>query len=223
MGALRSKCERFQRICMSTAHMSSTHRQSLKRCPWLGIADAEYQRYHDEEWGVPLTDDRALFEKLVLEGFQAGLSWLTILKKRPNFRRAFAGFAPERVAHFGAKDVARLMKDEGIVRNRAKIEATISNAKAYARLAERTSLSEFLWGFLGTGPVQNQYEVMADIPAQTDLSRRMSKALKAEGFRFVGPTTLYAFMQSAGMVNDHLVDCHRHAPCAKLQRARAMH
>ena len=208
---------------MNTTHMSSARRQSLKRCSWPGIADAEYQRYHDEEWGVPLTDDRALFEKLVLEGFQAGLSWLTILKKRPNFRCAFSGFEPERVARFGARDIARLMKDEGIVRNRAKIEATISNAKAYARLAEHTSLSEFLWGFLETGPIQNQHRVMADIPAQTELSGRISKALKAEGFRFVGPTTLYAFMQSAGMVNDHLVDCHRHAPCAKLQRSRAMH
>jgi len=203
--------------------MTSARRQTLKRCPWPGIADTEYQRYHDEEWGVPLTEDRELFEKLVLEGFQAGLSWLTILKKRPNFRRAFAGFEPARVARFGARDIARLMKDEGIVRNRAKIEATIGNARAYARLAERTSLSDFLWGFLERGPIQNQYEVMSDIPAQTDLSRHMSKALKAEGFRFVGPTTLYAFMQSAGMVNDHLVDCHRHRPCAKLQQARPGH
>ncbi|MGI9403039.1 MAG: DNA-3-methyladenine glycosylase I [Hyphomicrobium sp.] len=201
--------------------MSSAHRQDLQRCPWAGIADAEYQRYHDEEWGVPLTDDRALFEKLALEGFQAGLSWLTILRKRPNFRRAFAGFQTERVARFGPKDVARLMKDEGIVRNRAKIEATISNAKAFAQLAERTSLSEFLWGFLETGPIQNRYRTMADIPAETELSRRMSKALKGEGFRFVGPTTLSALMQSAGMVNDHLVSCHRHTPCAKLQRAQA--
>ncbi len=203
--------------------MSSTHRKSLKRCPWAGIADAEYQRYHDEEWGVPLTDDRALFEKLALEGFQAGLSWLTILRKRTNFRRAFAGFAPERVARFGPRDIARLMKDEGIVRNRAKIEATISNAQVYARLAERTSLSEFLWGFLEACPIQNRYKAMADVPAQTELSGRMSKALKAEGFRFVGPTTLYAFMQSVGMVNDHLVDCHRHTPCAKLQRSRSIH
>lgn len=172
---------------------------------------------------MPLTDDRALFEKLALEGFQAGLSWLTILRKRPNFRRAFAGFAPERVARFGPRDIARLMKDEGIVRNRAKIEATISNAQVYARLAERTSLGEFLWGFLDAGPIQNRYKAMADVPAQTELSRRMSKALKAEGFRFVGPTTLYAFMQSVGMVNDHLVDCHRHTPCAKLQRSRSIH
>jgi len=201
--------------------MNAPHRQALKRCSWADIADVEYQRYHDEEWGVPITDDRALFEKLSLEGFQAGLSWLTILRKRSNFRRAFADFEPERVARFGPRDVARLMKDEGIVRNRAKIEATIGNAKAYARLTERTSLSDFLWGFLETGSIQNRYKTMEDIPAETELSRRMSKALKGKGFRFVGPTTLYAFMQSVGMVNDHLVDCHRHTPCAKLQRARA--
>ena len=190
----------------------------IKRCPWAG-ADPEYQRYHDQEWGVPLTRDEALFEKLVLEGFQAGLSWITILRKRPNFRRAFNGFDAAAIAAYRAKDVARLMKDEGIVRNRAKIEATIDNAKAYVRLSERTSLREFLFGFLDAGPVQNRHQTMADIPAQTELSKRISKALKAEGFRFVGPTTVYAFMQSAGMVNDHLVDCHRYVPCGKLQRA----
>jgi DNA-3-methyladenine glycosylase I len=190
----------------------------IKRCPWAG-ADPEYQRYHDQEWGVPLTRDEALFEKLVLEGFQAGLSWITILRKRPNFRRAFAGFDAAAIAAYRAKDVARLMKDEGIVRNRAKIEATVDNAKAYVRLSERTSLREFLLGFLDAGPVQNRHRTMADIPAQTELSKRISKALKAEGFRFVGPTTVYAFMQSVGMVNDHLVDCHRYAPCAKLQLA----
>lgn len=190
----------------------------IARCPWPGIADAEYARYHDEEWGVPLTRDRALFEKLVLEGFQAGLSWLTILRKRPSFRRAFDGFKPERVARYGAKDITRLMKDEGIVRNRAKIEATIANAKAYLRLAERTSLKAFLWGFLEEGPIQNRFRRMAVIPPQTDLSKRISKALKSEGFRFVGPTTVYAFMQSSGMVNDHLIGCPRHAPCAELQR-----
>jgi DNA-3-methyladenine glycosylase I len=199
--------------------MTAAKRTSLERCPWAGIADSEYARYHDEEWGVPLTRDEALFEKLVLEGFQAGLSWLTILRKRGNFRRAFDGFSTERIARYNARDVARLMKDEGIVRNRAKIAATIDNAKAYLRLSERTTLKEFLWGYLDEGPVQNRHETMSDIPAETDLSKRISKALKAEGFRFVGPTTVYAFMQSAGMVNDHLVGCHRHAPCAKLQRA----
>jgi DNA-3-methyladenine glycosylase I len=190
------------------------------RCPWPGIGYPEYARYHDEEWGVPLTRDAALFEKLVLEGFQSGLSWLTILRKRDNFRRAFHGFDVARIARYRDRDIARLLKDEGIVRNRAKIEATISNAHAYLRLSERTSLKRFLWEFLDDGPIQNRFRTLADIPAQTDVSRRIAKALKSEGFRFVGPTTVYAFMQSAGMVNDHLLGCHRHAPCAKLQIAK---
>ncbi len=190
------------------------------RCPWAGN-DADYQRYHDEEWGVPLVSDRALFEKLCLEGFQAGLSWVTILRKRENFRRAFDRFEPERLARYSAKDTARLMQDVGIVRNRAKIEATIDNAKAYLALRKHGTLQAFLWGFLDKGPAQNRHRAMADIPAETDLSRRISKALKAEGFLFVGPTTVYAFMQSVGMVNDHLVGCHRYAACQKLQRASA--
>lgn len=194
--------------------------RQLVRCPWAGIGDSEYARYHDEEWGVPLTRDEALFEKLVLEGFQSGLSWLTILRKRDNFRRAFHGFDVARIARYRDRDIARLLKDEGIVRNRAKIEATIANARAFQRLSERTSLRSFLWGFLDDGPLQNRFRTLAEIPAQTDVSRRIAKALKSEGFRFVGPTTVYAFMQSAGMVNDHLVGCHRHAPCAKLQRAQ---
>lgn len=194
-------------------------KKQLVRCPWAD-SDAEYQRYHDEEWGVPLTDDRALLEKLCLEGFQSGLSWITILRKRENFRRAFSRFEPERVARYGTKDVARLMQDVGIVRNHAKIEATIDNAKAYLQLRQQgTTLRAFLWGFLDDGPVQNRFRAMGDIPPETDISKRISKALKVEGFRFVGPTTVYAFMQSVGMVNDHLVSCPRHAPCAKLQRA----
>jgi DNA-3-methyladenine glycosylase I len=197
----------------------SSRTKPIKRCPWVGTGDPEYERYHDEEWGVPLTREEALFEKLVLEGFQSGLSWRIILRKRDGFRRAFDGFKPQRIAQFGARDVAHLMQDESIVRNRAKIEATIDNARAYLKLRKRTPLKEFLWSFLEDGPVQNTFSGMKEIPAQTDLSKRISKALKAEGFRFVGPTTLYAFMQSAGMVNDHLVDCHRHAACAKLQRA----
>jgi DNA-3-methyladenine glycosylase I len=199
--------------------MTAKARKEPVRCPWTG-SDGEYIRYHDEEWGVPLTTDEALFEKLVLEGFQAGLSWITILRKRENFRRAFARFDPERIARFGKRDVERLLKDEGIIRNRAKIEATIDNAKAYAKLGERTSLKAFLWGFLDNGPVQNKRKTMSDIPAETDISKRISKALKSEGFRFVGPTTMYAFMQSVGMVNDHIVSCHRYGPCEKLQRAR---
>jgi DNA-3-methyladenine glycosylase I len=193
--------------------------KALIRCAWAGN-DAEYQRYHDQEWGVPLKTDVAIFEKLVLEGFQAGLSWITILRKRDNFRRAFDKFEPERIARYGAKDIARLMADAGIVRNRAKIEATIDNAQAYLRLRERTSLKRLLWDHLGKdGPVQNRVRSMRDIPAETELSKRISKALKSEGFRFVGPTTIYAFMQSSGMVNDHLVDCFRYGECAKLQKA----
>jgi DNA-3-methyladenine glycosylase I len=193
--------------------------ETLARCPWVGTGDAEYARYHDEEWGVPVADDRALFEKLVLEGFQAGLSWRTILNKRERFRAAFHGFQPTRIARFGAQDVERLMQDEGIVRNRLKIEAAIDNARAYLRLAARTALADFIWGFLDGRPLEGRRASLAEIPAETELSRRISKALKGEGFRFVGPTTLYAFMQSVGMVNDHLVSCHRHAPCAALQRA----
>jgi DNA-3-methyladenine glycosylase I len=188
------------------------------RCPWVGIADPLYARYHDEEWGVPKTDDRALLEKLVLEGFQAGLSWLTILKKRDNFRRAFHGFDAARIARYGAKDIARLMADPGIVRNRLKVEATIENAQALLALNKRTSLAAFLWGSLGGRPQINRHRTFKTVPAETETSRAISKALKSEGFRFVGPTTVYAFMQATGMVNDHLLACHRHAPCAELQR-----
>jgi DNA-3-methyladenine glycosylase I len=190
----------------------------LTRCPWSGIADPLYTRYHDEEWGVPKSDDAALFEKLVLEGFQSGLSWLTILRKRESFRRAFHGFAPGRIARYGAKDIARLMGDAGIVRNRLKVEATIDNARALLALQKRTSLAHFLWGFLDGRPQINRHKSFKTVPAETPLSKAISKALKGEGFRFVGPTTIYAFMQSTGMVNDHLVSCHRHAPCAELQR-----
>jgi DNA-3-methyladenine glycosylase I len=188
------------------------------RCPWSGIADSEYARYHDEEWGVPHADDRRLFEKLVLEGFQSGLSWLTILKKRRAFRAAFDDFDAERMARYGEADKARLMADAGIVRNRLKVEAAVDNARAYLQLAERGPLSAFLWGFLDGRPIVHERRTFAEIPAATELSKRISKALKSEGFRFVGPTTVYAFMQSSGFVNDHLVSCHRHGPCAELQR-----
>ena len=188
------------------------------RCPWSGIADPLYARYHDQEWGVPKSDDGALFEKLILEGFQSGLSWLTILRKRENFRRAFHGFAPERIARYGAKDVARLMGDAGIVRNRLKVEAAIDNARALLALQERTSLAGFVWGFLDGHPQVNVHKSFKSVPAETPTSKALSKALKAEGFRFVGPTTIYAFMQATGMVNDHLVSCHRHGPCAELQK-----
>lgn len=188
------------------------------RCAWLGIADSEYTRYHDEEWGVPKSDDKALLEKLVLEGFQAGLSWITILRKRDNFRRAFHDFDAETVARYGSRDIERLMADPGIVRNKMKIEATIDNAKAYLKLRERSTLGKFLWDFLDGKPVIHERRVMREIPPETPESKEISKALKKVGFRFVGPTTVYAFMQSSGFVNDHLVDCHRHAACAALQR-----
>lgn len=198
------------------------HAQESKRCPWPGIDDPLYARYHDQEWGVPLTDDNKLFEKLILEGFQAGLSWLTILKKRDNFRSAFDNFDARKMAKYTAKDVARLMKDDGIIRNRLKIEAAISNANAYLTLQRRLSFSDFIWNFSPDHPTTNRFKTMADVPAQTETSRALAKALKREGFRFVGPTTVYAFMQSIGLVNDHLTICPRHKPCAALQKkARA--
>jgi DNA-3-methyladenine glycosylase I len=193
--------------------------KDMARCPWTGIEDPIYARYHDEEWGVPHADDRRLFEKLVLEGFQAGLSWLTILRKREGFRRAFHGFDAGRIARFTARDVERLMADQGIVRNRLKIEATIDNAKAFLALTKRQSLSSFLWAEAGGKAAANRFAAFRDIPASTEISLKISKALKKEGFRFVGPTTVYAFMQATGMVNDHVAGCPRHAECAKLQRA----
>lgn len=191
----------------------------IERCPWPGIDDPEYARYHDEEWGVPQGNSQALFEKLILEGFQAGLSWLTILKKRPAFRAAFAGLDPQAMARFTARDVERLMSDAGIVRNRAKIEASISNARAYLAIAEKQDFAGFLWNVLDDGPTTSTHRTFKSVPAKTRQSDLLSKTLKREGFRFVGPTTLYAFMQATGMVNDHLLDCPRHAPCADLQRA----
>jgi DNA-3-methyladenine glycosylase I len=197
--------------------MAKTKPTKIDRCPWPGIDDPEYTRYHDEEWGVPKTDDRALFEKIILEGFQAGLSWLTILKKRENFRKAFHGFDPERIARYTKKDHARLMADAGIVRNRLKIEATIENARAYLQLRDEQSLSQFIWDHLDGKPMINKFQDFSEIPAETEMSKTISKALKKRGFRFVGPTTMYAFMQASGLVNDHLVGCPRHKVCAKLQ------
>lgn len=177
------------------------------RCGWVG-ADAEYRRYHDEEWGTPLHGDRALFEKLSLEGFQAGLSWITILRKRPRFREAFAGFAPEAVAAFDEHDVERLMADAGIVRNRAKILATIGNA-ALVRDMAGGELDELIWSF--APPAHPRPTVLAEVPAVTPESTALSKELRRRGFRFVGPTTMYALMQSAGLVDDHVAGCWRAA------------
>ena len=175
------------------------------RCAWVGD-DSEYARYHDEEWGVPLHGDRALFEKMSLEGFQAGLSWITILRKRPRFREVFAGFEPEAVAAFGDDDVARLMTDAGIIRNRAKIEATISNARLVREL-EPGELDAFMWSFAPS--THRRPAKFAEVPAITAEAEAMSKALRGRGFRFVGPTTMYALMQSAGMVDDHVDGCWR--------------
>jgi DNA-3-methyladenine glycosylase I len=200
-----------------SANKSKPAPGNLIRCPWPGIDDPEYARYHDEEWGVPKTEDRELFEKIVLEGFQAGLSWLTILRKRENFREAFHDFDPERIARYNAKDRDRLMANAGIVRNRLKIEATIDNARAYLELREQQSLSAFIWGHLGGKPITNRFRHFSEVPAETQLSKTISKALKKQGFRFVGPTTMYAFMQASGLVNDHLVTCPRHKACATLQ------
>jgi DNA-3-methyladenine glycosylase I len=191
----------------------------LHRCTWPGLDDPLYRHYHDTEWGVPVADDRKLFEKLVLEGFQSGLSWLIILRKRDTFRRAFHGFDPARIARYGDKDIARLLADPGIVRNRLKVEATIDNARAYLALAEAQGLSSFLWNFMDGRPQINRFKGHGDVPPSTENSTRISKALKKQGFRFVGPTTVYAFMQSMGFVNDHLVGCHRHAACATLQKS----
>lgn len=193
-------------------------RSTIERCPWPGVNDPEYARYHDEEWGVPQASSAALFEKITLEGFQAGLSWLTILRKRQAFRKAFHGFNAERIARYTARDIDRLMNNAGIVRNRAKIEATISNAKAYLKLSERTDFAAFVWGHLEDGPILNRHRSLGTVPARTELSDKISKSLKREGFRFVGPTTVYAFMQSTGMINDHLTACPRHNTCASLQR-----
>ncbi len=184
-------------------------------CPWPGN-DAAYRHYHDTEWGVPQTDDRALFEKLVLESFQSGLSWLTILRKRQNFRAAFAGFDPEVLANWGEKDVLRLLGDVGIIRNRAKIEATLSNARAYLALMERTSFARHCWDVVDGHPRQNRFVSMSEVPAHTPESTALARRLKGDGFRFFGPTTAYAFMQSMGLVNDHLIGCPRHASCAAL-------
>jgi DNA-3-methyladenine glycosylase I len=187
-----------------------------KRCAW---AQGDQVPYHDREWGVPLRDDRALFELLILEGAQAGLSWATILRKREAYRRAFAGFDPAKVARFTARDAARLLRDPGIVRNRAKIRATIGNARAVLEIQrEHGSLAKYLWKFVGGQPVQHRWRAHRQLPALTPVSQAMSRELLARGFRFVGPTICYAFMQAAGMVNDHTMDCFRWAPLARRRR-----
>jgi DNA-3-methyladenine glycosylase I len=189
------------------------------RCSWC-CSDPLYRAYHDHQWGVPVSGERGLFEMLVLEGAQAGLSWLTILRKREGYRRAFDGFDPEIVARYDAQRVERLLADPGIVRNRLKVESAVRNAGGVLSLrATHGGLPAFLWAFVGGAPRQNRWHSLADIPARTAESDAMSKALRALGFGFVGPTVCYAFMQAVGMINDHTTDCFRHAEVAKLGRA----
>ena len=196
------------------------HADGLQRCPWPK-QDPLYLAYHDQEWGVPEFDDRALYEKLVLDGFQAGLAWITILRKRENFRAAFAGFDPEKIARYPKRKIESLMKDAGIVRNRAKIEGAVASARAWLAIMESgPGFSALLWDQLDGQPKVNQFREPKQVPAETELSRKISKELIGRGFKFVGPTIVYAFMQAVGMVNDHLVSCHRHAACAKLAKRR---
>ena len=185
----------------------------MKRCDWVPEAEPDYVAYHDEEWGVPSRDDRHLFEMLTLEGAQAGLSWSTILRKRDGYRKAFANFDAETVARFTKKDVQRLLQDPGIVRNRLKVESTVNNAQRVAELDG--SLSDYLWGFVGGEPLMNKWRKLSELPAETAESKAMSKDLKKRGFRFVGPTVCYAFMQACGLVNDHTTDCFRYREVAQ--------
>jgi DNA-3-methyladenine glycosylase I len=192
-----------------------------KRCEWVPEGDSAYVAYHDQEWGVPSHEDRHLFEMLVLEGAQAGLSWSTILRKREGYRRAFAGFDAERVARLGKREVERLLADPGIVRNRLKVESAVTNARAVLDVRdEHGSLDAYLWTFVGGRPKRNRFRTLSEIPAETEKSRAMSKDLKRRGFRFVGPTVCYAFMQAVGMVDDHVTSCFRWAEVDRLARRR---
>lgn len=191
------------------------HQDGVYRCSWCGT-DSLYVHYHDTDWGVPEYDSRALFEKLILDGFQAGLSWITILRKRDNFRQAFDGFKPELIVRYDSKKLDALMLDTGIVRNRSKIEGTVAGAQAYL---EMESFSDYLWGFVDGKPLQNNFSSMKQVPAKTALTEKISKDLKAKGFKFVGPTIVYAFMQACGLVNDHMVDCHRYDAVKKMVRS----
>ena len=194
------------------------HKDGIARCPWCGT-DPLYVEYHDMEWGVPERDDRALFEKLQLDGFQAGLSWITILRKRDNFRRAFDNFKPEKIARYDARKKASLMKDAGIVRNKMKIDGAVLSARAYLEIMENgPGFSNYLWDFVDGEPIDGKRKTIKQIPVASDVSVKLSKDLKARGFKFCGPTIVYAFMQAVGMVNDHLLTCHRHRAVGKAKR-----
>ena len=194
------------------------HPDGKLRCPWPG-RDAAYVAYHDDEWGIPEFDSRALFEKLILDGFQAGLSWIAILRKRENFRRAFDGFDPQRMAAFDPGRIESLMRDAGIVRNRAKIEGAVASAQAFLALEAAGGFSSYLWDFVDGRPIVNGFRALEEVPAKTLLSEKLAKDLRQRGFKFCGPTIIYAFMQAVGMVNDHLVDCHCHERCQLAYRA----
>jgi len=187
------------------------------RCGWAG-AEPIYVAYHDTEWGVPEYDSRALWEKLILDGFQAGLSWITILKKRDNFRAAFEGFDPNVIAGWGEDDIERLLGDAGIIRHRGKIAATITNARAWQKVEQRVGFDRFMWDYVDGKPLQNTWATLAEVPPKTPLSEQISKVLKKEGFKFCGPTIVYAWMQACGLINDHLTTCPQHAPCAARAR-----
>lgn len=190
----------------------------MKRCPWCEGFDL-YRQYHDKEWGVPLRDDRALFELLILEGAQAGLSWSTVLKKRENYRIAFDNFDPKKIAKYNEAKVSKLLANEGIIRNRLKVAATITNAKAFLELTKNgQTFSDFLWQFVNHKPIQNRHTTLATVPAKSSESDAMSKALLKAGFKFVGSTICYAFMQASGMINDHLISCHRYQSIKKLKQ-----
>ena len=191
----------------------------VQRCAWPG-EDKLYVAYHDQEWGVPEFDDRALYEKLVLDGFQAGLSWITILRKRENFRKAFDNFDPEKIARYGKRERARLMKDEGIIRSNAKIDAAISGAQIWLDIMEKEpgGFSELIWKHVDGKPLVNRYREMKQIPAKTEMSEKLSKDLKKRGFKFVGPVIVYAFAQAVGMVNDHVINCYRYKEVQSLKR-----
>lgn len=189
----------------------------MERCGWAG-SEQIYVDYHDTDWGVPEYDSRALWEKLILDGFQAGLSWITILKKRENFREAFAGFNPNEIATWGPDEVNRLLANPGIIRHRGKIEATINNARVWQKIEQEQGFDRYLWDYVGGKPLQNSWASLDEVPAFTDLSTQMSKDMKKIGFKFCGPTIIYAFMQAVGMINDHLVTCPRHAEVTRLIR-----
>ena len=182
-----------------------------KRCAWVPLDDELYQNYHDAEWGVPVYDDQKIFEFLVLESAQAGLSWITVLRKRENYRKAFVGFDPQKVSRFTPEDIKRLLKNPGIIRNRKKIEAAVNNAKCFLQVQKEFGIfAKYLWNFVGGSPIRNRWQKVSDLPTKTKEAEELSKDLKERGFKFLGPTVIYAHMQATGMVNDHMVDCFRY-------------